>query len=95
MFHGFRQDLLYGFGFRLEANLSTAPAALKMTLTLIRGKSDWKIMIVTHFQGSFNKLTCSHLLLNDADKASASGGSIIAPLTLSFTLGLNRPRLGE
>lgn len=41
------------------------------------------------------QLTWSHLLLNEADKASESGGSIISPLTRSFTFGLNLPRLGD
>jgi hypothetical protein len=35
------------------------------------------------------------LLLNEADKASESGGSIILPLSKSFTFGLNLPRLGD
>ena len=35
------------------------------------------------------------MLLNEVARTSESGGSIIAPLTLSFTLGLNRLRLGD
>lgn len=35
------------------------------------------------------------MLLNETDRASESGGSTIFPLTLSFTFGLNRPRLGD
>ena len=35
------------------------------------------------------------MLLNEVDRTSESGGSIIAPLTLSFTFGLKRPRVGD